>query len=77
MRVLSRLEMCRRTLLSAYVQDHNIEHTLEMGFSNYVVKPFSSTELVARIKADPGGRSYWLIPSRQTRGRDAEFHSSR
>ena len=37
--------------LSAYGQDRNIERAFEMGASDYIVKPFSPTELVARIRA--------------------------
>ena len=37
--------------LSAYGQDHVIARAFEMGAADYVVKPFSPTELVARIQA--------------------------
>ena len=37
--------------LSAYGQDETIARALEAGASDYVVKPFSPTELVARIEA--------------------------
>ena len=37
--------------LSAYGQDQVIARAFEMGAADYVVKPFSPTELVARIKA--------------------------
>ena len=37
--------------VSAYGQDHNIERAFEMGADDYLVKPFSPTELLARIKA--------------------------
>jgi DNA-binding response OmpR family regulator/signal transduction histidine kinase len=37
--------------LSAYGQDQTIARAFEMGASDYVVKPFSPTELVARIRA--------------------------
>ena len=37
--------------VSAYGRDENIERAFEMGASDYVVKPFSPTELVARITA--------------------------
>ena len=37
--------------LSGYGQDRNIERAFGMGASDYVVKPFSPTELVARIGA--------------------------
>ena len=37
--------------LSAYGRDQYIARAFEMGASDYVVKPFSPTELVARIRA--------------------------
>ena len=37
--------------VSAYGQDHLIAQAFEVGADDYVVKPFSPTELVARIKA--------------------------
>ena len=37
--------------LSAYGQDQVIARAFEMGAADYVVKPFSPTELVARIRA--------------------------
>ena len=37
--------------VSAYGQDHLVARAFEMGADDYVVKPFSPTELVARIKA--------------------------
>ena len=37
--------------VSAYGQDQFVARALEMGADDYVVKPFSPTELVARIKA--------------------------
>ena len=36
--------------LSVYRQDEIIAKAFEMGGADYVVKPFSATELVARIK---------------------------
>ena len=39
--------------LSAYGQDQVIARAFEMGAADYVVKPFSPTELVARIHAAP------------------------
>ncbi len=37
--------------LSAYGQDHVIARAFEMGAADYMVKPFSPTELTARIQA--------------------------
>ena len=37
--------------MSAYGQDRLVAKALEAGASDYVVKPFSPTELVARIRA--------------------------
>lgn len=37
--------------LSAYARDETIARALENGASDYIVKPFSQTELVARIRA--------------------------
>ena len=37
--------------ISAYGQEENVAKAFEMGADDYVVKPFSPTELVARIKA--------------------------
>ena len=36
--------------LSAYAQDHFIARAIDMGAADYVVKPFSPTELTARIR---------------------------
>ena len=38
--------------LSGYGQDHVIVRSFQMGAEDYIVKPFSQTELVTRI---PGG----------------------
>ena len=38
-------------LLAAYGQDHVISRAFELGAADYVVKPFSPTELTARIQA--------------------------
>ena len=38
-------------LLTAYGRDQNIERAFDMGAADYMVKPFSPTELTARIKA--------------------------
>ena len=38
-------------LLSGYGRDEIIARAFERGASDYVVKPFSPTELVARIQA--------------------------
>ncbi len=37
--------------LTAYGRDQNIERAFDMGAADYMVKPFSPTELTARIKA--------------------------
>ena len=37
--------------LSAYGGDRNVAHALEAGADDYIVKPFSPTELVARVQA--------------------------
>ncbi len=37
--------------LSAYGQDRMIAHALDKGAADYIVKPFSTTELVARVRA--------------------------
>lgn len=37
--------------LSAYGQEHNVTKALDMGATDYVVKPFAPNELAARIRA--------------------------
>ena len=51
--------------LSAYGQEEIIARAFEMGADDYVVKPFSPTELVARIKAALRKREApeWAEPS--------------
>ena len=51
--------------LSAYGQDETIARAFEQGADDYVVKPFSPTELVARIKAALRKREApeWAEPS--------------
>ena len=53
------------TFLSAYGQEEIIARAFEMGADDYVVKPFSPTELVARIKAALRKReaAEWAEPS--------------
>ena len=45
--------------LSAYGQDHFIARAIDMGAADYVVKPFSPTELTARIR---GALRKWAGP---------------
>ena len=45
--------------LSAYGQDHFIARAIDMGAADYVVKPFSPTELTARIR---GALRNWAGP---------------
>ena len=49
--------------LSAYGQDDQIAKAFEMGAADYIVKPFSPTELAARIRA--AMRSKRGLPGRQ------------
>ena len=51
--------------LSAYGQEETIARAFEKGADDYVVKPFSPTELVARIKATLRKREApeWAEPS--------------
>ena len=77
MRVSSRLEMCRRTFLSPYGQNENIECAFETSVSNYLVKRFYSTDLVARITADRCRGKTRITPSRPTRGTDADSYTSK
>ena len=37
--------------VSAYGQDDTVARALDMGAADYLVKPFSQTELAARIRA--------------------------
>ena len=37
--------------VSAYSRDHHIERAFEAGAADYLVKPFSPSELIARVKA--------------------------
>ena len=55
--------------LSAYGQEEIIARAFEMGADDYVVKPFSPTELVARIKAALRKREApeWAEPSEPLR----------
>ena len=39
--------------LSGYGQDQVIARAFEMGADDYIVKPFSPTELAARVQAAP------------------------
>ena len=51
--------------LSAYGQEETIARAIDMGADNYAVKPFSPTELMARIKAALRKREApeWAEPS--------------
>ena len=51
MRVLLNAADVPIIFLSAYGQDQIIARAFDMGAADYVVKPFSPTELVARIRA--------------------------
>ena len=51
MRDLSAISRAPVVFLSAYGGDQVIARAFEMGAADYIVKPFSSTELVARIGA--------------------------
>ena len=42
--------------ISAYGRDETIARALESGAADYIVKPFSPTELVARVQAALRGR---------------------
>ena len=44
--------------ISAYGRDETIARALEAGAADYVVKPFSPTELIARIRAALRGREH-------------------
>ena len=43
--------------ISAYRRDETIARALELGAADYIVKPFSPTELVARVRAALSRRS--------------------
>ena len=43
--------MLRFIFVSRYGSDQNMDRAFELGAADYVVKPFTPTELVARIKA--------------------------
>ena len=45
--------------ISAYGRDETIARALEAGAADYIVKPFSPTELTARVRGDaaPAGRT--------------------
>lgn len=40
-------------LITAYGRDETIARAFELGVQDYVVKPFSPTELAARVRAAP------------------------
>ena len=42
--------------ISGYGNDETVARALELGAADYIVKPFSPTELVARIRAAPRRR---------------------
>ena len=52
--------------LSAYGRDHIIARAFEAGAVDYIVKPFSPTELVARIKQPCEGGTRLTGPSRRS-----------
>ena len=43
--------------ISAYGRDETIARALEIGAADYIVKPFSPTELIARVRAALRGRA--------------------
>ena len=52
--------------VSAYGQEENVTRTLDLGAVDYVVKPFSPSELAARIRAALRQRA-GLVPTEQPR----------
>ena len=57
MRQVPELEDIPVIFISAYGRDETIARALESGAVDYIVKPFSPTELVARVRAALRGRS--------------------
>ncbi|MXY13544.1 MAG: response regulator [Chloroflexi bacterium] len=49
--------------LSAYGQQENIIRALDLGAADYIVKPFSTAELAARIRAALRKRSQFELPA--------------
>ncbi len=48
--------------LSAYRQDEVVTKAFELGAADYIVKPFSESELIARIGAALRNRASWRLP---------------
>ena len=57
--------------LSAYGRDEVIARALEMGAADYIIKPFSPTELAARVKAASGKSQ----PNRDATSPDTTHHT--
>ena len=51
MRQLPELSDLPTIFISAYGRDETVARALEAGAADYIVKPFSPTELVARVRA--------------------------